>query len=134
MLVTLLHIYIYLRTSPTPSAPRVQTIKGNHHFQTRLPTAQNTVQLSKINQKGSPFSLPSQMAPASFNPVSNTVCVMDASGNLGLSLVQRLLQRGYMVHAAVQNHNCNAYFLLVLSFFLPFNYLPLRLCFLPSFL
>nr|UNN46830.1 CCR17 [Populus ussuriensis] len=46
------------------------------------------------------------MAPASFNPVSNTVCVMDASGNLGLSLVQRLLQRGYMVHAAVQNHNC----------------------------
>ncbi|KAJ6714808.1 putative proteinD DEPENDENT EPIMERASE/DEHYDRATASE [Salix viminalis] len=48
------------------------------------------------------------MAPASFHPISNTVCVMDAAGNLGLSLVERLLQRGYTVHAAVQNHNCES--------------------------
>ncbi|XP_062119732.1 cinnamoyl-CoA reductase-like SNL6 isoform X2 [Humulus lupulus] len=33
-----------------------------------------------------------------------TVCVMDASGRLGSTLVQRLLQRGYNVHAAVQGH------------------------------
>jgi nucleoside-diphosphate-sugar epimerase len=33
---------------------------------------------------------------------------MDASGSLGFSLVERLLQRGYTVHAAVQNHDCNA--------------------------
>lgn len=44
------------------------------------------------------------MAPASFIPISNTVCVMDASGCLGSSLVRRLLQRGYIVHAAVQPH------------------------------
>lgn len=44
------------------------------------------------------------MAPASFIPISNTVCVMDASGSLGSSLVKRLLQRGYIVHAAVQPH------------------------------
>ncbi|KAL8141759.1 hypothetical protein V2J09_014791 [Rumex salicifolius] len=42
------------------------------------------------------------MAPASFLPFSNTVCVMDASGQLGQSVVERLLQRGYCVHAAVQ--------------------------------
>ncbi|XP_010695556.2 cinnamoyl-CoA reductase-like SNL6 [Beta vulgaris subsp. vulgaris] len=44
------------------------------------------------------------MAPASYIPISNTVCVMDASGSLGLNLVRRLLQRGYIVHAAVQPH------------------------------
>uniref|UniRef100_A0A5B7AMJ5 Putative tetraketide alpha-pyrone reductase 1-like n=2 Tax=Davidia involucrata TaxID=16924 RepID=A0A5B7AMJ5_DAVIN len=47
------------------------------------------------------------MAPAaSFNHQSSskTVCVMDASGRLGSTLVERLLQRGYTVHAAVQNH------------------------------
>ncbi|KAL2901368.1 Cinnamoyl-CoA reductase-like SNL6 [Bienertia sinuspersici] len=44
------------------------------------------------------------MSPASFIPISNTVCVMDASGCLGSSLVKRLLQRGYIVHAAVQPH------------------------------
>ncbi|GAB4834758.1 hypothetical protein Ancab_033023 [Ancistrocladus abbreviatus] len=43
------------------------------------------------------------MAPASFYPVTNTVCVMDASGSLGTALVERLLQRGYTVHAAVQS-------------------------------
>ncbi|KAK6936522.1 3-beta hydroxysteroid dehydrogenase/isomerase [Dillenia turbinata] len=37
------------------------------------------------------------MAPAAN---SRKVCVMDASGSLGSSLVQRLLQRGYIVHAA----------------------------------
>lgn len=35
---------------------------------------------------------------------SRTVCVMDASGHLGTTLVQRLLNMGYTVHAAVQNH------------------------------
>ncbi|EXB64916.1 Bifunctional dihydroflavonol 4-reductase/flavanone 4-reductase [Morus notabilis] len=34
---------------------------------------------------------------------SSTVCVMDASGELGSSLVERLLQRGYTVHAVVQS-------------------------------
>ncbi|OMO77313.1 hypothetical protein CCACVL1_15083 [Corchorus capsularis] len=41
-------------------------------------------------------------APASFH--DEKVCVMDASGCLGSTLVQRLLQRGYTVHAAVQRH------------------------------
>lgn len=44
------------------------------------------------------------MAPASFNCVLNTVCVMDASSYLGSLLVRRLLERGYTVHAAIQNH------------------------------
>ncbi|KAH7687434.1 Flavonol reductase/cinnamoyl-CoA reductase protein [Dioscorea alata] len=34
-----------------------------------------------------------------------TVCVMDASGVLGLSLVHHLLQRGYFVHAATIDGN-----------------------------
>ncbi|KAK6262701.1 hypothetical protein QUC31_008517 [Theobroma cacao] len=42
------------------------------------------------------------MAPASFH--HEKVCVMDASGRLGSTLVERLLQRGYTVHAAVQGH------------------------------
>ncbi|KAL9256673.1 Cinnamoyl-CoA reductase-like SNL6-like protein [Drosera capensis] len=42
------------------------------------------------------------MAPASFIPISNKVCVMDASSRLGANLVARLLGRGYVVHAAVQ--------------------------------
>ncbi|KAG4992207.1 hypothetical protein AAZX31_09G187700 [Glycine max] len=43
------------------------------------------------------------MAP-SFDTSTHTVCVMDASGHLGFSLVQRLLQRGYTVHASVQKY------------------------------
>ncbi|TYG58199.1 hypothetical protein ES288_D08G203300v1 [Gossypium darwinii] len=42
------------------------------------------------------------MAPASFH--HEKVCVMDASGRLGSTLVERLLERGYIVHAAVQGH------------------------------
>ncbi|KAL2921448.1 Cinnamoyl-CoA reductase-like SNL6 [Bienertia sinuspersici] len=40
------------------------------------------------------------------NKLSNKfkVCVMDASGSLGSSLVNTLLQRGYFVHAAIQSH------------------------------
>ncbi|KAJ8538720.1 hypothetical protein K7X08_030016 [Anisodus acutangulus] len=44
------------------------------------------------------------MAPASLCCISNTVCVMDASSRLGSSLVIRLLERGFTVHAAIQNH------------------------------
>ncbi|KAF6140933.1 hypothetical protein GIB67_030144 [Kingdonia uniflora] len=50
------------------------------------------------------------MAPVSFEQTSKKVCVMDASGRLGSSLVDRLLQRGYIVHAAIQNNgimNCD---------------------------
>lgn len=43
------------------------------------------------------------MAP-SFDTTSHTVCVMDASSHFGLTLVQRLLQRGYTVHASVQKY------------------------------
>ncbi|WVZ10884.1 hypothetical protein V8G54_015414 [Vigna mungo] len=43
------------------------------------------------------------MAP-SFDTNTQTVCVMDASGQLGFSLVQRLLQRGYTVHASLQKY------------------------------
>ncbi|KAL3524543.1 hypothetical protein ACH5RR_017377 [Cinchona calisaya] len=32
------------------------------------------------------------------------VCVMDASGSLGSALVRRLLERGYIVHAALLHH------------------------------
>ncbi|KAI5325543.1 PREDICTED: cinnamoyl-CoA reductase [Prunus dulcis] len=47
------------------------------------------------------------MAPASdsFNQTSNTVCVMDASGHVGTTLTERLLQRGYTVHAALQSRD-----------------------------
>lgn len=49
------------------------------------------------------------MAPAALDDdhhsmSSNTVCVMDASGHLGSILAQRLVHRGYTVHAAVQSH------------------------------
>ncbi|XP_008238223.1 PREDICTED: cinnamoyl-CoA reductase 2-like [Prunus mume] len=46
------------------------------------------------------------MAPASdsINQTSNRVCVMDASGHVGTTLTERLLQRGYTVHAALQSH------------------------------
>ncbi|EYU45390.1 hypothetical protein ABFS82_06G008400 [Erythranthe guttata] len=43
------------------------------------------------------------MAPAFMWNSSKTVCVMDASGQLGSALVRRLLQRGYTVHAAVHD-------------------------------
>lgn len=43
------------------------------------------------------------MAPAFSWNSSKTVCVMDASGQLGSALVRRLLQRGYTVHAAVHS-------------------------------
>ncbi|KAI4314493.1 hypothetical protein L6164_027396 [Bauhinia variegata] len=43
------------------------------------------------------------MAP-SFHQTANTVCVMDASTQLGFTLVEQLLQRGYIVHASVQQH------------------------------
>ncbi|XP_015878579.2 cinnamoyl-CoA reductase-like SNL6 isoform X1 [Ziziphus jujuba] len=44
------------------------------------------------------------MAPASLDQTCQTVCVMDASGRLGSTLVHRLLHRGYTVHAALQTH------------------------------
>ncbi|XP_042464032.1 cinnamoyl-CoA reductase-like SNL6 [Zingiber officinale] len=40
------------------------------------------------------------MTPAFVHRDRNTVCVMDAASLLGVSLVMRLLQRGYTVHAA----------------------------------
>ncbi|PIA25394.1 hypothetical protein AQUCO_11700009v1 [Aquilegia coerulea] len=43
------------------------------------------------------------MAPAMLE-TSKKVCVMDASGYLGSSLVDKLIQRGYTVHAAIQDH------------------------------
>ena len=55
------------------------------------------------------------MAP-SFDTSTHTVCVMDASGHLGFSLVQRLLQRGYTVHASVQSYG---------NLIIPINQLPL---------
>ncbi|KAL3342462.1 hypothetical protein AABB24_026471 [Solanum stoloniferum] len=36
---------------------------------------------------------------------SKRVCVMDAAGQLGSAIVHRLLLRGYIVHAAFQNHD-----------------------------
>lgn len=39
------------------------------------------------------------------------VCVMDAGGTLGSTLVHRLLQRGYFVHAAIHTNG------LFISFF-----------------
>ena len=46
-------------------------------------------------------------ASLGYGPNTNTVCVMDASGELGLGLVKSLIQRGYTVHAVVQNHGGN---------------------------
>lgn len=48
------------------------------------------------------------MAPRAaylYPPLPKTVCVMDASGRLGLALVRALLQRGYTVHAALHNRD-----------------------------
>ncbi|QCE10826.1 hypothetical protein DEO72_LG10g2058 [Vigna unguiculata] len=36
---------------------------------------------------------------------TQTVCVIDASGHLGFNLVQRLLHRGYTVHASIQKYD-----------------------------
>ncbi|XP_068326384.1 cinnamoyl-CoA reductase-like SNL6 [Pyrus communis] len=45
------------------------------------------------------------MAPAAASDSSNrAVCVMDALGHLGTSLAERLLPKGYTVHAALQKH------------------------------
>lgn len=44
------------------------------------------------------------MAPACAHPASKAVCVMDASGRFGSSLVETLIHRGYTVHAALCNH------------------------------
>ncbi|XP_077244816.1 cinnamoyl-CoA reductase-like SNL6 [Tasmannia lanceolata] len=38
------------------------------------------------------------------SPHAQTVCVMDASSHLGINLVERLLERGYTIHAVIQNH------------------------------
>ncbi|KAF3648106.1 putative RING-H2 finger protein ATL51-like [Capsicum annuum] len=43
------------------------------------------------------------MAPASYNCIFNTICVMNASTCLGTKLVKRLLKRGYTVHATIQD-------------------------------
>ncbi|KAL4199763.1 hypothetical protein AMTRI_Chr03g52890 [Amborella trichopoda] len=43
------------------------------------------------------------MAISSGGENARPVCVMDASGHLGIGLVERLLKKGYSVHAAVQN-------------------------------
>jgi hypothetical protein len=70
-----------------------------------------------------------KMAPAStFHQNSKTVCVMDASGRLGSSMVDRLLQRGYTVHAAVQHHGrsiifCFFFFCLVIFYFFIYFFL-----------
>ncbi|KAM1254352.1 hypothetical protein ACFX2J_042109 [Malus domestica] len=40
---------------------------------------------------------------------TTTVCVMDASGRLGSTLVHRLLHRGYAVHAALQTHHTECF-------------------------
>ncbi|CAD5176179.1 unnamed protein product [Musa acuminata subsp. malaccensis] len=56
------------------------------------------------------------MAPAFVHRDRNTVCVMDASCRLGISLVRRLLQRGCTVHAASYHHGSQfalGFFLLV---------------------
>ncbi|XP_074590326.1 cinnamoyl-CoA reductase 1-like isoform X1 [Curcuma longa] len=47
------------------------------------------------------------MAPAFVHRDRNTVCVMDAASRLGVSLVMRLLQRGYTVHAAAYGRSSN---------------------------
>ncbi|KAK9144305.1 hypothetical protein Sjap_004208 [Stephania japonica] len=44
------------------------------------------------------------MAPEPTIDDPKRVCVMDASGRLGAALVERLLSKGYTVHAAVQTH------------------------------
>ena len=45
----------------------------------------------------------------SLSKMAPTVCVMDASGELGSTLVERLLQRGYTVHAVVQSQGIYIY-------------------------
>lgn len=48
------------------------------------------------------------MAPRAaylYPPLPKTVCVMDASGRLGPTLVRTLLQRGYTVYAALHNRD-----------------------------
>ncbi|KAG9454502.1 hypothetical protein H6P81_007406 [Aristolochia fimbriata] len=46
-------------------------------------------------------------AASSPHQISKSVCVMDASSLLGASLVEKLLNRGYTVHAAVQDQGTN---------------------------
>lgn len=44
------------------------------------------------------------MAPTSLCCISNTICVMGSSTQFGSSLIIRLLEKGFTVHAAIQNH------------------------------
>ncbi|XP_055819750.1 cinnamoyl-CoA reductase 1-like [Solanum dulcamara] len=44
------------------------------------------------------------MAPTSLCCISNTVCVINASTPFSSSLIIRLLEKGFTVHAAIQNH------------------------------
>ncbi|KAM1029878.1 hypothetical protein ACFX14_042362 [Malus domestica] len=54
---------------------------------------------------------------------TTTVCVMDASGRLGSTLVHRLLHRGYAVHAALQTHHSMYVNLLPMYLSVIYNYL-----------
>ncbi|KAG4968416.1 hypothetical protein JHK87_034067 [Glycine soja] len=55
------------------------------------------------NRQGHRRNYKLSMAP-SFDISTHTICMMDASGHLGFSLVQRLLQRGHTIHASVQKY------------------------------
>ncbi|MQM11247.1 hypothetical protein Taro_044155 [Colocasia esculenta] len=83
------------RPSPPPPPPSIYTYKTTrarpHSSQPKPPP----LPLS--------FSVkPSPMAPASLHSTHKTVCVMDAAGRVGAAVAERLLQRGYTVHAATQ--------------------------------
>ena len=69
------------------------------HTNNRPFTSNCTSLFSSLNSVDSEVT--TTMAP-SFDQTAHAVCVMDASGHLGFGLVQRLLQRGYTVHASVQ--------------------------------
>ena len=45
------------------------------------------------------------------------VCVLDASTYVGFWVVKKLLLKGYMVHAALQNSGINLYFFFFFIFF-----------------
>jgi len=93
---------------------RVHLSKGNYPLPTYLPphpfnaSRPSSIYIPNSSLLFFSFSNSLQftltaMAP-SFDTTTQTVCVMDASGHLGFNLVQRLLHRGYTVHASIQKY------------------------------
>ncbi|CAL9089605.1 unnamed protein product [Musa textilis] len=94
----LMSLALAYHTADNYSSPHLLLLYSKAPFLTLLHLLLLLAHLSLLSLKDS------VMAPAFVHRDRNTVCVMDASCRLGISLVRRLLQRGCTVHAASYHH------------------------------